>query len=44
MLGGMAIARPKPVRTADIILYLPMARSFLCLVAIMDWYSGYVLN
>ncbi len=42
LLGGMEITRPNQVWAADI-TYLPMARGFLYLVAIMDWYSRYVL-
>ena len=38
LLGGMDIARPNQVWAADI-TYIPMARGFLYLVAIMDWYS-----
>ena len=42
LLRGVAITRPNQVWTADI-TYIPMARGFLYLVAIMDWYSRYVL-
>ncbi len=42
LLGGMEISRPNQVWAADI-TYIPMARGFLYLVAIMDWYSRYVL-
>ena len=42
LLGGMEIARPNQVWAADI-TYIPMARGFLYLVAIMDWYSRYVV-
>jgi putative transposase len=42
LLEGMEITRPNQVWAADI-TYLPMARGFLYLVAIMDWYSRYVL-
>jgi putative transposase len=38
----MAINRPNQVWAADI-TYIPMARGFLYLVAIIDWYSRYVL-
>jgi putative transposase len=41
-LNGTAITRPNQVWTADI-TYIPMARGFLYLVVIMDWYSRYVL-
>ena len=40
--GGVEIDRPTQVWAADI-TYIPMDRSFLYLVAIMDWYSRYVL-
>ena len=42
LLSGMAITRPNRVWTADI-TYIPMAKGFLYLVAIMDWYSRYVV-
>jgi putative transposase len=42
LLSVMEINRPNQVWTADI-TYIPMARGFLYLVAIMDWYSRYVL-
>lgn len=42
LLRGMAIARPNQVWAADI-TYIPMRRGFLYLVAILDWYSRYVL-
>jgi len=42
LLGGMDIARPNQVWAADI-TYIPMARGFLYLVAIMDWHSRYVV-
>jgi len=34
----LAIDRPNQVWVADI-TYIPMARGFLYLVAVMDWYS-----
>jgi putative transposase len=43
LLNGMAITRPNQVWAADI-TYIPMARGFLYLVVIMDWYSRYVLS
>jgi len=43
LLGGMQITRPNQVWAADI-TYIPMARGFLYLVAIIDWYSRYVLS
>ena len=42
MLSGMEITRPNQVWAADI-TYIPMARGFLYLVAIMDWYSRYAV-
>jgi putative transposase len=42
LLKGLEINRANQVWTADI-TYLPMARGFLYLVAIMDWHSRYVL-
>ena len=43
LLRGMKITRPNQVWAADI-TYIPMARGFLYLVAIIDWYSRYVLS
>ena len=43
LLSGMEITRPNQVWATDI-TYIPMARGFLYLVAIMDWYSRYVLS
>jgi len=43
LLGGLKITRPNQVWAADI-TYIPMARGFLYLVAIIDWYSRYVLS
>ena len=43
LLGGLKITRPDQVWAADI-TYIPMARGFLYLVAIIDWYSRYVLS
>ena len=42
LLRGLAIVRPNQVWSADI-TYLPMAQGFMYLVAVMDWYSRYVL-
>ncbi len=42
LLRGMEISKPNQVWAADI-TYIPMARGFLYLVAIMDWYSRYVV-
>jgi putative transposase len=43
LLGDLRITRPNQVWAADI-TYIPMARGFLYLVAIIDWYSRYVLS
>ena len=42
LLKGLAIDRPNQVWAADI-CYVPMARGFVYVVAIMDWYSRKVL-
>ena len=42
LLSAMEITRPNQVWAADI-TYIPMAKGFLYLVAIMDWYSRHVL-
>lgn len=42
LLGSLAITRPDHVWCVDI-TYIRMLRGFLYLVAIMDWYSRYVL-
>lgn len=42
LLRGMAIVRPNQVWAADI-TYIPMRHGYLYLVAILDWYSRYVL-
>lgn len=42
-LRGLAITRPSQVWCADV-CYIPMARGFLYLVAVMDWFSRYVLS
>ena len=42
LLRNLTIARANQVWAADI-TYLPMARGFLYLVAIMDWHSRYVV-
>ena len=43
LLGKAEITRPNQVWAADI-TYLPMARGFGYLVAVMDWHSRYVLS
>lgn len=42
LLRGLAIVRPNQVWSADI-TYVPMPKGFMYLVAIMDWFSRYVL-
>lgn len=42
LLRGLVIDRPDPIWCADI-TYLPMAHSFLYLVAVMNWYARKVL-
>ena len=42
LLGSMEVTRPNQVWAADI-TYIPMARGFLYLVAIIDWNSPYVV-
>ena len=43
LLNGMKVTRANQVWAADI-TYIPMARGFLYLVAVIDWYSRYVLS
>ena len=43
LLRGVAIERANQVWSTDI-TYIPMRGGFLYLVAIMDWYSRYVLS
>jgi putative transposase len=43
LLNGLQITRPNQVWAADV-TYIPMARGFMYLVVIMDWYSRYVLS
>ena len=43
LLCGVEINRVNQAWTADI-TYIPMAKGFLYVVAIMDWYSRYVLS
>ena len=42
LLEKLRVTRPNQAWAADI-TYLPMARGFLYLVAIMDWHSRYVV-
>ena len=43
LLRGMKIERPNQVWCSDI-TYVPMRRGFLYLVAVIDWFSRYVLT
>ena len=43
LLRGLSINRPNQVWCTDI-TYIPMAKGFLYLVAVMDWYSRKVLS
>ena len=43
LLKGLEINRPNQVYCADI-TYIPMARGFVYLVVVMDWYSRRVLS
>lgn len=42
LLRGLAITHPNQVWSADI-TYIPMVRGFMYLMAILDWFSRYVL-
>jgi putative transposase len=43
LLRELVVDRPGQVSTADI-TYIPMARGFVYLVAVMDWHSRFVLS
>jgi putative transposase len=43
LLRGLKIVRPNQVWSADI-TYVPMRHGFMYLVAILDWFSRYVLT
>ena len=43
LLGGVSIERPNQVWSADI-TYIRLCRGFVYLMAIMDWYSRYVVS
>jgi len=43
LLRGLKIDRPNQVWSTDI-TYIPMRKGFLYLVAVLDWYSRYVLS
>lgn len=43
LLRGLTVERPVQVWSADI-TYLPLARGFMYLVAVIDWFSRFVLS
>ena len=43
LLRDLVVERPNQVWCSDV-TYIPMARGFLYLVAVMDWFSRYVLS
>ena len=43
LLRGVVVSRPNQVWSTDI-TYLPLRSGFLYLVAIMDWFSRFVLS
>jgi putative transposase len=43
LLRGVEITHPNQVWSTDI-TYIPLAQRFMYLVAVMDWYSRYVLS
>ena len=43
LLRGLTIDRPNQVWSTDI-TYVPMPQGFMYLVAVMDWFSRYVLS
>lgn len=43
LLRGLEVTRPNQVWCADI-TYVPMPKGFMYLVAIMDWFSRFVIN
>ena len=43
LLRNLAIVRPNQVWSTDI-TYIPLAQGFMYLVAVIDWYSRYVLS
>jgi putative transposase len=43
LLAHVAVVRPNQVWSTDI-TYIPMAQGFMYLVAILDWYSRYVIS
>jgi putative transposase len=43
LLRGLDVVRPNQVWATDI-TYIPMARGFVYLAAIIDWFSRFVLS
>lgn len=43
LLGGLKIDRPGQVSATDV-TYIPMAKGFLYLVAVVDWHSRFILG
>ena len=43
LLRGVRIVRPNQVWSSDV-TYIPMSHGFMFLVAVLDWYSRYVLD
>jgi putative transposase len=43
LLRGVAVTRPDQVWSSDI-TYVPLRHGFMYLVAVLDWYSRYVLS
>ncbi len=43
LLRNLTVDRPLQVLCSDI-TYIPLRHGFMCLVAVMDWYSRYVLS
>jgi putative transposase len=43
LLRGLTVDRPRQVSCSDI-TYIPLRQGFMYLVAVMDWYSRYVLS
>jgi putative transposase len=42
LLRGLTLTRPNQVWSSDI-TYVPLANGFMCMIAIIDWFSHYVL-
>ena len=43
LLKGLDIVRPNQVWCSDL-TYIPMARGFVYLVAVLDWHSRYIVS